>query len=112
MLRFNKAVPGWILASVYLHTRQCFYRLPPADFHTQVCGCRQRYSNLHGVMQAMREQQHKEEDEERERVSSWGYLLRQTGKATGCVALGAIGVLALIHVCEGRDGLKALSRAK
>lgn len=64
------------------------------------------------MMQAMREQQRKEEDEERERTSSWGFLLRQTGRATGCVALGAVGVLALIHVCEGRDGLRALSRAR
>ena len=83
----------------------------PADIHTQVYGCRQRYSSLHGVMQAMREQQRQEEDEERERVSSWGYLLRQTGRATGCVALGAVGVLALIHICEGRNGLRALSQA-
>lgn len=64
------------------------------------------------MMQAMRDQQRQEEDEERERCRSWGYLLRQTGRATGCVALGAIGVLTLIHVCEGRDGLKALSRAR
>lgn len=58
----------------------------------------------------MREQQRQEEDEERERISSWGYLLRQSGKAAGCVALGACGVLALIHICEGREGLRALSR--
>ena len=61
-------------------------------------------------MQSMREQQRKEEDAERERTSSWGCLLRQSGKAAGCVALGAGGVLALIHVCEGREGLRALSR--
>lgn len=80
----------------------------PGHINACVCDCRQRYTNLHGMMQSMRDQQRQEEDEERERNRSWGYILLQTSRAAGCVALGAVGVLALIHVCEGREGLRAL----
>ena len=73
------------------------------------CGCRQRYTNLHGVMERMHERQREKEAEEWERNRSWGYLLLQSSKAVGCVALGAFGVITLIGVCEGREGLRALS---
>ncbi len=62
------------------------------------------------MMNSQQEQQRAEEQEERERQNSWMYHLRQSGKYAGCVALGACGVLALIHVFEGRDGLKPLTR--
>ena len=70
--------------------------------------CRNRYRRLHSMMSSMQEQQRQEELEERQQTSTWGYHLRQCSRYAGCVALGAGGILALIHVCEGREGLRAL----
>ncbi|KAL3157184.1 hypothetical protein ABBQ38_001423 [Trebouxia sp. C0009 RCD-2024] len=94
-------------------TTQRFYRSMAqqqvADEHQkEIRTIKQRYTNLHGMMETMREQQRQKENEEWERDRSWGYLFLQSTKAAGCVALGACGVLALIHVCEGREGLRAL----
>ena len=69
-----------------------------------LCNCRQRYSNLHAMMDSQREQRRVEEAEERERQNSWGYHLRQSSMLAGCVALGAGSMLVLIHVFEGKQG--------
>ena len=69
-----------------------------------LCNCRQRYSNLHAMMDSQREQRRVEEAEERERQNSWGYHLRQSSMLAGCVALGAGSMLFLIHVFEGKQG--------
>ncbi len=75
-----------------------------------LCNCRQRYSNLHAMMDSQREQQRVEETEERERQNSWGYHLRQSSMLAGCVALGAGSMLVLIHVFEGKQGFRPFIR--
>jgi hypothetical protein len=75
-----------------------------------LCNCRQRYSNLHAMMDSQREQQSVEETEERERQNSWGYHLRQSSMLAGCVALGAGSMLVLIHVFEGKQGFRPFIR--
>lgn len=81
-----------------------------AEHHERIRELQQRHSNLHGVMNSMQEQQRHEEQEERERKSTWAYHLRQSSMAAGCVALGACGVLVLIHVFEGKEGFRQFTR--
>ena len=62
------------------------------------------------MMENARLRMRQEEDAERERKRSWGNIFRETWVAVGCVAIGACGGIALMHVYGGREGLKGLSQ--